>query len=71
MVWPEPLELRKGRRRIEEVAVRPLQGDDIPVAFGAQMIDQRGSDQAGGAGHDYFVGLVQVFCSRWRSAVGR
>jgi hypothetical protein len=36
-----PFELDKDCGRIEEVAVRPLEGDDVLVAFRAQITDER------------------------------
>ena len=46
-----PLEFSECRGRIDKIAVGARQRSDVLIAFGAQVIDERGPHQARGAGH--------------------
>ena len=46
-----PLEFSECRGRVDKIAVGARQRNDVLIAFGAQVIDERRPHQAGGAGH--------------------
>jgi hypothetical protein len=47
IIWATLFELGECGGRIDEIAIGPLQRDDVPVAFSAQVVDERGPHQAG------------------------